>query len=295
MLSQRIPRENSKCKAALHLENLADFRADCHCHSILSDGSETPKNLIFLTKKLGFQGLSITDHDTVAAYEEAIPIAKECDLLLLPGIELSCHFENHSVHILGYAFDLQHPSLLAFCKRHEERRRERNRAILQKLAHHGMTVLESDLAFAAHIVGRPHIAQAMIKKGYVHSIQEAFHQWIGEGKPCYAPGDRPTAEETIAIIHEAGGLAVLAHPHLIQDDAFIERLLQLPFDGLEAYYCRFPAPENEKWLKIAEAKNLIPTGGSDFHGIVKPNISLGCSFTPAKSFTKLWEHYARHT
>lgn len=267
------------------------FRADLHCHSTFSDGSLTPEQLIKHAADIGLQGLSITDHDTTAAYPEAFSIAKDYHIRLIPGAEFSSDHKGESVHILAYAYKVGHPALQALVQRHVDRRKKRNLAILQRLAEHGMVVLPEEISADDHTVGRPHIAQAMLDHGYVGSIQEAFHKYIGDGKPCHCRGIPILAEETLSIIHQAGGLAVLAHPHLTKNQNLIDSLITLPFDGIECFYARFSASEEKPWVDIAVRKNWIQTGGSDFHGASKPGNALGSSWISETTFNLLEKHF----
>jgi len=270
---------------------MAEFRADLHCHSTCSDGTETPEQLVRHALEIGLSGLSITDHDTVDAYKTALPLAKELGLRMISGVEFSTTHDTHNIHFLSYAFDLNHPAIFQLCERHKKRREERNRVILQKLRERRMPIEEDEIKDAnSHTIGRPHIAQAMVSHGYVKTISDAFHTWIGDGKPCYYRGESVTTEETISIIHEAGGLAIIAHPHLVKDTGIIKRLLKLPFDGIECYYARFSTPQEKPWLEIAEKKGWIATGGSDFHGEVKPETLLGVSWVNEETFRILEEH-----
>ena len=274
-----------------------DFRADLHCHTNCSDGTATPLELIQLACKIGLNGLSITDHDTIEAYREALPAANEKNLPLVPGLELSAFHKLTSVHILAYSFSLDSLPIQNFCTEQRERREKRNRAILDLLAAHGMPLSADDFpeeifsSQTRHSFGRPHIALAMIRKGYVNSLQQAFQEFIGEGKPCYTPGNRFTVEETIEIIHQARGLAVIAHPHLIENVAIVKDMLSMNFDGIEGYYARFPRTAQERWVKIGARKGWLVTGGSDFHGEIKPNIPLGCSWIGEEIFRTLQQHY----
>lgn len=135
----------------------------------------------------------------------------------------------------------------------------------------------------------------MIKKGYVQSVQEAFHLYIGENKPCYAPGvSKYTVEKTIEKIHEAKGLAVIAHPHLIEDGKIVNALLSMPFDGIEGYYARFSPEQEERWIKVGKRKGWLITGGSDFHGEIKPNNPLGCSWVGEETFNVLYELFRKN-
>lgn len=262
------------------------FRADLHCHTTCSDGSFTPEELVQLAAKFKLKGLSITDHDTIQAYSAAIPLCKELGIELIPGAEFSSVLNDASIHILGYGIDIDSPKIIEFCNLHRQRRTNRNRAILEKLESLNMPISPDEIA-RKDTVGRPHIAQAMIKKGYVKSIQEAFKKFIGDGKPCYDPGKPFSVQETIDIIHEAHGVAVIAHPHLIPRKKTIKALLELNFDGIECYYGNFQANEHQKWVHMAHQKGWLITGGSDFHGDLKPGINLGCSWVNEEVFNKL--------
>lgn len=269
------------------------FKADLHCHSTCSDGSFTPHELIVAAKQSGLQGLSITDHDTTKAYESAIQSAETQGIDLLPGVEFSTQLDHNSVHILGYAFSPFHPAILSLCEGHAKRRHVRNHAILERLKSLGMPLEMRDLEHD-HTIGRPHIAQAMVKKGYVSSIQEAFKKYIADGGPAYVSGASFSAEETLEIIHKASGFAVIAHPHLIDRSDIVRKLLEMPFDGIECFYGNFSADQNERWIKIANKKGWMMTGGSDFHGAIKPQIPLGSSWIGTETFSILTQRYIRN-
>lgn len=267
-----------------------EFRADLHCHTTCSDGSDHPLALLQLAKQAGLQGLSITDHDTFDAYTpELFTEAANLGIRLLPGIEISSELEDISVHILGYGYDIHSTELKEFLVLMQKRRGERNRAILKKLADRKLPISEEELkAFATHrTIGRPHIAQIMVKKGYVRTIRDAFEHYLREGGLCYAPGIKYTPREVIDEIHKAKGKAVLAHPHFFKKGSFLRKLLDLPFDGLECYYSRLAKVLEVPWLKIAKERSLIATGGSDYHGELKPHISLGCSWVNEHTFELL--------
>jgi predicted metal-dependent phosphoesterase TrpH len=274
-----------------------EFRADLHCHTNCSDGSATPEEIVKLAFIKGLTGLSITDHDTVEAYKTAAPLAKQINLALIPGVEFSAVQRETSVHILAYSFRTNSPIIQELCTRHSERREKRNSQILCLLGAVGMPVSEGEIHSHTdslpHVIGRPHIARAMVKKGYVSSIQEAFQKYIGEGKSCYAPGISPTVEETLDIIHRANGLAVIAHPHLIKSNKIIHELLAMDFDGIEGYYARFSLHQNERWIKIGQHKGWLVTGGSDFHGEIKPTTQLGSSWVNEETFKVLKDHFIR--
>jgi predicted metal-dependent phosphoesterase TrpH len=269
-------------------------RADLHCHTTFSDGSLTPQELVAMAKKNNLTGLAITDHDTVGGFASAFSACKENRIKLLSGIELSTVFEKQHVHVLGYAFHPDHPALLEFCSFVRECRIERNREILHLLAKKEMPLEEADITPTCNelaSVGRPHIAQAMVKKGYVRTPMEAFRKYIGEGKPCYVSGKKCRVEEGIEIIHQAQGKAVIAHPHLADNESIVQKVLQMPFDGIEVHYSLFPKKKNERWAAIAREKKWLATGGSDFHGSIKPEVQLGCSLAPHECFEELLRHF----
>lgn len=255
----------------------------------------SPEEILRVAKQIGLSGLSITDHDTVEAYAAAIPLSQELGLQLLPGVEFSSAWERASVHILGYGFALDHPQILSLCQTHAKRRLERNQAILDKLSQHGMPLTYEEVLSAASphskslkkSIGRPHIAMAMAQKGYVKSIQEAFTKYIAEESPCYVQGSLIDAAETIEIIHAAEGAAIIAHPHLIKNEALLQALLKLNFDGIECYYGSRNAKTNARWIRIAQAKKWLITGGSDFHGLNKPYEHLGSSWVDEKAYQNI--------
>lgn len=269
-----------------------DFRVDLHCHSNCSDGQLTPVELLRLAHKLGLKGLSITDHDTVEAYsQETFDEAKALNLILCTGVEFSCQFNDVNVHVLGYNFDLSSERLKNLCLRHQHRRKDRNAKILKKLAAKGMPLDEEELStkIKTNVIGRPHIAYLMIEKGYVSSISEAFNLYIGDGKSCFDPGDSFSIDETLEILHEANGKAFIAHPHLIKRRKIVRELLKKPLDGLECYYALFKHRDNQKWLDIVNERNWLISGGSDFHGELKPYISLGASWVDEATLAKIMQ------
>lgn len=275
------------------------FQADLHCHTTCSDGTLTPSEIVLLAKKIGLSGLSITDHDSIEAYATALPLAKEVGIEMFSGAEFSTTLKEVSVHILAYGFSLQNPLIQQLCDAHNIRREERNRTILHNLSKHHMHITEAELMSSATndgtrkkvTIGRPHIAMAMMKKGYVKNIREAFDKYLGENRNCYAPGEPITTEDTLEILHRANSLVVIAHPHLIYHSATVQQLLTLNFDGIEGYYARFNNDQNKRWLKVAKKKNWLITGGSDFHGENKPNIPLGCSWVSEETFKTIQERY----
>jgi len=270
----------------------AYFRADLHCHTSCSDGLLSPASVVRLAAERGLTGLSITDHDTIDAYEEALPVAHECRIKMLSGVEFSTVYQEHSVHVLAYAFPLSSSVIIDLCRRQQQRRQHRAKAFLQRLAENGMIVTHEALGVDdLHVIGRPHIAAALVREGYVKSVKEAFHKFLNEGKKCFVPSEAFPVEEIIDSIHQAGGLAVLAHPMLIKKKRVLRQLLGMNFDGLECYYASFTMDEEQRFLEIAHKKKWLVTGGSDFHDDVSPYSSLGCSWTPEATFRILYDHF----
>ena len=266
------------------------MKFDLHCHTTCSDGTYTPQQLVELALKIGLDGIAITDHDTIAAFFEL----EKTPLVILPGVEISAEIGDENVHVLGYCFELNNKAFQEFCSVSIVRRRQRNQQIFDKLTALGMPLTEEDIIDPSGktvTYGRPHIAQAMVRKGYVKAFQEAFSLYIGSHKPCYVAGEKWSPEEAIEALHHAQGFAVIAHPHLIARQSVVRKLLTLPFDGIECYYSRATESTNAKWVRIAEEKNWLKTGGSDFHGSIKPNILLGCSVAPKETAVILLERF----
>ncbi|NGX61152.1 MAG: 5'-3' exoribonuclease [Chlamydiae bacterium] len=263
------------------------FRADLHCHSTFSDGTDTPEGLIDQAIEIGLSGLSITDHDTLAAYSRAIIHAKKRNFPLLPGIEFSAMLKKEPVHILGYGFLLESESIAHLIETHKRRREERNRLILEKLRDLSIRIDEEEIWGGRGTVGRPHIARVLVGRGLVDSIEEAFRKYLGDGKVAYVQGTPVSVEETIETIHQGGGKAVIAHPHLLKRSSVIRVLLEMPFDGIEGYYARFPLDQEKRWIHEGEKRGWVITGGSDYHGGNKPQSRLGSSWVGKDVFDAL--------
>lgn len=262
------------------------MRADLHIHSTCSDGTETPENILRMVKEKEFFGLSITDHDTSAAYTpEFFKLADKLKLKVLVGAELSSTLDDHNVHILAYDFDHEDPSFCKFIESIQKSRYKRNVKILENLKKLGIFI-DPTLLEKSVVIGRPHIAQALIEKGIVNNIKEAFEIYLKEGAKAYYPGLRPHSQKVIEEIHKAKGKAFIAHPHLTPK-RILEKLLHLPFNGIECYYARFPRDKEKAYLDIAKKKRWLISGGSDFHGHIKPLNALGASWVDEETFNKI--------
>lgn len=263
---------------------------DLHIHSSFSDGLFSPGEILHMAKEKGLAGLSITDHDVFSAYtNELFALAARLQLKLVSGIELSSLFENKSVHVLGYNFRPDSVSLQRFIEKLQQLRYERNLKILEKLKEYNIYIAEKELypELKMQCKGRPQIASLIVQKQGAANFQQAFNRYLKEGACCYMAASKFETERAIEEIHLAGGKAVLAHPHQIASKARVLKILKLPFDGLEVFYSRLPLFKEQKWLQIAREKNLLITGGSDFHGTEGSTNFIGSSWIDAANFKQL--------
>jgi predicted metal-dependent phosphoesterase TrpH len=279
-------------------------RIDLHIHSTASDGTLTPAEILSLAKELNLGAIAITDHDTLDGSKDALSFGIPPSVKFLTGVEISAEPPPSfscagSFHILGYAVDIDHPALSHKLSMLRDSRKNRNPQILKLLSRFGIEIEFDEVRKLAgdSQLGRPHIAQLMVDKGYVQSIDSAFDEYLGNGKPAYVDRFRFECEETIKAILNAGGIPVLAHPLLlgIKENDVIEDLIAVLTDmglrGIEAYY-----PEHTKNLiayysRLARHFNLLITGGTDFHGAIKPDIQMGVGngdfFVPFELYEKL--------
>lgn len=280
---------------------------DLHMHSTASDGTDAPGDLPRLAKKAGLKAIALTDHDTTAGLSEFLAAAKKARIKAVPGIELSAdpsilHAETDKVarlgtlHILGYFINPEAPHLAEIETRLREARAQRNPEMIERLKELGMSIDYEEVIEAAGgagaIVGRPHIGQVMMRKGYVKSIHEAFTRYIGQGGEAYVRKDRLSAEEAINAIHEADGLAVLAHPTQLGIDTAaklefaVATLKKLGLDGIETRHSDHDPRDTERFTKLAEKLGLLTTGGSDYHGSRK-TVELGGQKVPLTVYEQL--------
>ncbi|MDK2744154.1 MAG: PHP domain-containing protein [Nitrospira sp.] len=257
-------------------------RLDLHLHTTHSDGSCTPAEVIDLAHKAGVSALAITDHDITTGVAEAIAAGQQCGIEVIPGVEISSIIANSELHILGYFLDWQDADLNQRFKSMRDSRHRRNPKIIERLQALGieMTYDEVRAVAGSDSVGRPHIARVLMDKGVVSSAKEAFDRFLAEGKSAYVPRDLPSPAEAIQWIKAARGLAVLAHPTWVKpaDRSLADLVRQLKADGLdgvEVYYSTHAARQTREYLSLAKQLGLLVTGGSDFHGLTKPDIEVG--------------------
>jgi predicted metal-dependent phosphoesterase TrpH len=257
---------------------------DMHCHSTASDGTLSPAQVVRLAKDSGLSALALTDHDTAAGVGEAASAAAPLGLDFLPGIEISCEYPHPgTMHLLGYGIDPGSPVLRDLTARLIAGRDNRNPKIVARLNELGVSITmdEVEAESGGIVVGRPHIAAILVRKGYVNSIRHAFDKYLGTTGLAYFDKERLTARQAIELVRQSGGLPVLAHPIQLRttNDAELDRVLKELVDlglvGVEVIHSDQDRSTVERYGKLAEKYNLLKTGGSDFHGSNKRDISLG--------------------
>ena len=262
---------------------------DLHTHSTASDGTHTPSELISLAHQSGLGAISITDHDTIDGARRIASAPIPEGLSFIPGVEISAtpppfYRVTGSIHILGYGIDLDNPRLLDTLKQLQESRKNRNPKIIERLNALGVHIGLEDVireAGKTDQLGRPHIANAMVRLGVVPDFDAAFDQYLGTDCPAYVNKYRVPAAEAIAIILEANGIPVLAHPGLYHDaagpltDAHMDAYREMGLMGIEVYYPEHSTADVSYYRQLAERHGLLITGGTDFHGDIRPGIALG--------------------
>ena len=246
-------------------------QVDLHIHSTASDGKFSPAAIVGKAAELGLKVIALTDHDTV----DGIPPATEAsgafpDLKLIPGVEISTDLADGEAHVLGYFIDYASRELGSALERFRNSRQGRARGMVVKLADLGIDIDWQRVQEIAGdgSIGRPHIAQAMLEKGYIARFEEAFDKYIGHGGPAYVGREKMTPEEAVELILRSRGLPVLAHPFTVKEpEAMIIKLKAAGLVGIEAYYKDNTEEQTRATLGLAEKYGLIATGGTDYHGI----------------------------
>jgi len=258
-------------------------RIDLHLHTTHSDGSLSPSEVLRLAGKANVAALAITDHDIVTAIPEALTAGQELGIEVLAGVEISSFDGRSELHILGYCLDWQDSLLNERLATLRASRHRRNPLIIERLQAAGLDVTYEEVRALAgtESVGRPHIAQLLMQKKYVSSAKEAFDRYLAEGKSAYVARELPAPAEAIKWIREAKGVAVLAHPTWIKDSGdglrgCVTGLKEAGLDGIEVHYSTHSKSQTSTYLELAQRLDLLVTGGSDFHGITKPDIEVGC-------------------
>lgn len=256
---------------------------DLHVHTTASDGTLTPTEVVAYAKSKNLQAIAITDHDTIDGIKEAIAAAERMNFKIIPGVEISVDYKGKEMHILGYLMDIDSEVLKESLEQLQQYRRERNPKIIRKLQEAGLKITLEEVGAEAGgtVIGRPHFAAVIVKKGFVRDKQEAFDKYLANGKPGYVKKERLTPREGIELILAAGGIPVLAHPKYLQDqgyaqlDSLLEQLKGYGLKGVEVLYTSHEPDEVKNYLRLANKHGLLITGGTDFHGANKPEIDLG--------------------
>ena len=261
---------------------MSDRCADLHTHTTCSDGSVGPADLVAMAASGGASAIAITDHDTVAGLFEARAAADRVGIEFMNGVEISAEYSPGTMHILGYCVDDLSATMESKLDQLRAARDRRNPEIVARLRLLGMEISYEEVLSVAgsDIVGRPHFARLLVGKGYVESIPEAFNKYLAKGAAAYVEKMRLSPRDAINLIHDAGGVAVLAHPYqlglpsLSEEEDLITELVAFGLDGIEALYSRHSEVQRATYADLATRHGLLITGGSDYHGTFKPDIAL---------------------
>lgn len=242
--------------------------ADLHIHTTASDGSDSPTEVVGKALRIGLRAIAIADHDTLAGVKEAKQAAEKYNLEVISGVEVNTFVDGKEIHILGYLIDPDNDEFVSKLRELQEDRLARIKKMVERLRDLDIHIdLDRVLALSAGgSIGRPHIAQVLMESGYVANLQEAFTNYLGVGKPAFVPREKLTPEEAIRLIIKARGVPVLAHPGLSKIDPYIANFIAAGLKGLEVWHRNHTSLMVNHYTKLAAAYDLIPTGGSDYHG-----------------------------
>jgi hypothetical protein len=242
---------------------------DLHSHTTASDGQLTPRELVRAAARAGLSVLGVTDHDSTEGLAEAMDEARaHPPLEIVPGIEINCDVEGAEIHLLGYCLEYEAPWFQRFCREQRAERRARIHRILERLAALGMAMDPGEVFARVQegSAGRPHVARAMVDRGYVRTVREAFDRYLAAGRPGYVPRKELAPADAVRLIRRARGVPVLAHPALSRRDEMIPVLIEAGLLGIECHYPEHSAAERDAYLELCRRHHLVATGGSDFHG-----------------------------
>ncbi len=279
-----------------HKEQIPSSRAvDLHLHTNRSDGTDAPARVVERAVETGLAGIAITDHDTVAGVVEAEQAAMAYGLGFLRGVEISTKWRQGEIHVLGLGVNIDHGPLMAVLEESRDARATRADRMIEKLNAVGVSIVFEDIETTGaegSAIGRLHIARAVYRLGFASTVQDAFDKFIGVNKPAYVERKRMACAQAIDLVHEAGGLAVLAHPGIGAARKGLKRLLELPFDGIEVYHSKHAADEAERFAEIARERDLLISGGSDCHGAAKTEPEMGKVLVPYEHFERIQQALA---
>lgn len=255
---------------------------DLHVHTNHSDGLFSPEKVIDLAIEQCLDGIAITDHDTITGIEAAIVHSNKYDgFRVIPGIEFSCIFNDEEVHILGYFIDYRDKDLIKITGELKNSRLTRGIKMVNRINELGLDLSLEEVKELSgeEYIGRPHIARALVKRGYVDDVTEAFTKYLDRGRAAYIERYKITLDETISLIKKIGGIPILAHPGILKDISIINHCISLGICGLECIHSKHTKDDTDYLINIARSNNLIVTGGSDFHGdLIRGESLLGKYF-----------------
>jgi predicted metal-dependent phosphoesterase TrpH len=263
--------------------------ADLHLHTYFSDGTFSPEELVGHGHRLGFSALALTDHDSVEGCARMTKACEAAGIDFIPGTELTAEHNDTEIHLLGYYLDLENQTLLTEIAKFQAVRQNRIHEMVARL--NGLNVplqVESVFELAnCKSPGRPHVARALVKAGLVGNLDEAFERFLKKNRPAWVPKAKMSALEAIELIHQAGGLAVMAHPGLNRTDDVIPVLVEAGLDGIECFHTKHSTVTSERYLEMADKFHLLITGGSDCHGFSKGKPLIGTVRLPYEHVEKL--------
>lgn len=281
-------------------------RVDLHLHTFHSDGTFAPAEVIRRARALGLSAVSITDHDSVAGLAEAREAARQKEggqarqkeggqdggsVEFFPGVELTVQFRERELHVLGYGFRQEDPGFEALLREKQAARRDRIQAMIERLGAHGICVTRQEVQEVVgpgESVGRPHLAEVLVRRGVVSSLDEAFQRYLGDHAPCFVKKATWSVSEAVQWIRQAGGVSVLAHPYRLVEEAWLPELVAGGIQGIEAYHSDHPPEAVNRYLQLAKTHRLLVTGGSDCHGFRKSKGPLiGSVAVPYRCFEQL--------
>lgn len=251
--------------------------ADLHLHTCFSDGTYSPAELVTQAQAQELQALALTDHDTVEGCAPTATACEACGIEFIAGTELTAEQDGHEIHILGYGIDLENSKFLSEIARFQAVRQNRIREMVQRLNELNVPLqVEAVFTLAnCRAPGRPHVARALVQAGLVASLDEAFERFLKKNRPAWVPKFKMTAQRATELIHESGGVAVMAHPGLNRSDEVIPAMVEAGLDGIECFHTKHSAAVSEHYLQIAARFGLLVTGGSDCHGLSKGRPLIG--------------------
>ena len=263
--------------------------ADLHLHSRCSDGTHDPFRVVELARGHGLEAVSLTDHDTIAGVAEAMEAGRRLGVRVLPGVELSAEYRDHEIHLLAYGFDPLHPALLLALRRYQDERTRRAERIVARLNELGVPLSLGQVRDAAGdaAVGRPHLADALLRGGFVSTFQEAFRRYLNPGCPAFIPRARFSLASARETIRRSGGILVLAHPHLNLSSGNIRALAEEGVDGLESEHPKLKPSQSRELKALAEERGMVCTGGSDCHGDARGAPRMGRVRIPAELLERI--------